>query len=54
MKQNPQEEKNKLEDLYEEYFVAEDTDENDDSLLQPSPLKQVDSFTTSGTIIDQG
>ncbi len=47
MKQNSQ--KNELEDSYNSYFVAEDTDENDDdtSLLQPSPLKYVESFTTS-------
>jgi len=47
MKQNP--ETNKLEDLYNVHFVTEETDENDDnvSLLQPSPLKYVESFTTS-------
>lgn len=47
MKQNPK--TNKLEDSYKVYFDAEDTDENDDnaSLLQPSPLKYVESFTTS-------
>lgn len=47
MKQN--QETNKLEDLYNVHFVTEETDENDDnaSLLQPSPLKYVESFTTS-------
>ncbi len=47
MKQNP--ETNELEDLYNVHFVTEETDENDDnvSLLQPSPLKYVESFTTS-------
>jgi len=48
MKQNP--ETKKLEDLYNRHFVPEEIDENDEnvSLLQPSPLKYVDSFTTYG------
>lgn len=45
-------EPNELEDLYYEYFeTANDIDEAL-LLIQPSPLKQVDSFTTSGTIAD--
>ena len=41
----------KLEDEYNIFFVPEKIDENDEnnentSLLQPSPLKFVDSFTT--------
>ncbi len=47
-----------LEDLYYEYFeTANDIDE-DLLLVQPSPLKYVNSFTTYGTEadlpIDQG
>lgn len=34
-----------LEVLYGSYFVPEEIDENE-SLLQPSPLKHVDSFAT--------
>ena len=40
--------KSRLEDFYNEYFISDDLEislENE-SLLQPSPLKDVDSFTT--------
>ena len=48
----PDLESNKLEDLYYEYFeTANDIDE-DLLLIQPSPLRHVDSFTTYGTETD--
>lgn len=50
-----------LERLYREYFVSNeelDTADESSSLLQPSPLRYVDSFTTYGItkdmLINQG
>jgi hypothetical protein len=46
---------NQLEELYKDYFVSDeklDTADESSSLLQPSPLKHVDSFTTYGITTD--
>ncbi len=43
-----------LENLYKKYFTTTERIENneEDSLLQPSPLNYVESFTTNGITED--
>jgi hypothetical protein len=46
---------NQLKRLYKEYFLSDEKFDNADessSLLQPSPLKHVNSFTTYGITPD--
>lgn len=52
LKNTPELEVNELEDLYNECFDTPNDTGETLSLVQPSPLKHVDSFITYGAVLD--